>query len=140
MEFGRLSTTLKGQVVVELLISFAVFSLGVTSVWLLALDTLQNFSLAGDRIVALHLAAEGLEASRYIRDRNFGDLTAGPHGILLSGGQWVFSGTSDTVDNFIRTVTVTLSPGRADIISSVTWPSSIGQRDVSIFTRLTDWR
>jgi hypothetical protein len=62
--------------------------------------------LSGNRNRAISIAEEGLEAVRNIRDDSFSNLVVGTHGINNSEGEWQFSGSSDSVDIYTRTVTV----------------------------------
>ncbi len=105
----------------------------VLSVALLALVTLaittglvlgqQGASLAADRAQALFLAREGLEVARYMRDN---------HESLAD--------ESDTVGRFSRTRAITTDGARRDIIVTVSWEGVLGARELSLESRLTDWR
>ncbi|HSX07438.1 MAG TPA: hypothetical protein VLG11_00940 [Candidatus Saccharimonadales bacterium] len=64
------------------------------------------------------------------------------YGLSKSGGQWAFSGTSDTTDIFTRQLTVvTSSANRKTITSTVTWPQPGGTTgSVTLTTELTNWK
>lgn len=101
---------------------------------------------AGDRVRAVYLAEEGIEATRNITRASYANLVNGSFGLTQSGSplSWNFlgAGTTDTSTIYTRQVTVaTASTDRRNITSTVTWPqqgSSIGS--TSIMTRLTNWR
>ncbi|HKU18842.1 MAG TPA: hypothetical protein VJP80_06240 [Candidatus Saccharimonadales bacterium] len=67
---------------------------------------------------------------------------SGSYGLAKSGGQWIFSGSSDTTGIFTRQITVaTASTNRKTITSTVTWPQAGGTTgSVSITTRLVNWQ
>lgn len=103
---------------------------------------LQGISVSGNYARATLLAEEGIEAIRNIRDEDFSNLVDGTHGLALSGGTWIFSGSSDTTDVFTRTTTIsTISASEKEISSEVTWNGQNGRTGViTLLTRLTDWR
>ena len=96
---------------------------------------------AGQRSRAIFLAEEGLEAARNIRDENFTNLTVGNHGIT-STNKWLFSGQTDIVENFTRTVSVAdVNLQTKQVTSEVTWKQAGGNHvSVSFSTLFTDWR
>jgi len=136
-----MTTSFRGMTVVEAVVAIAVFVLicGV------AVQTYQGANAltkrAADKTKALWLAEEGIEATRSIRDENFGNLSNSSRGLLLSGGKWIFSGSSDTTEGYVRTVAVTLSGAdTAYATSTVSWSSNGATSTVALATRLTNWR
>lgn len=103
----------------------------------------ESTALAGQRARATFLAEEGLEAARNIRDASFSNLSDGTTGLAISGNQWIFSGTSDTTDDFYtRQITISAAgTDRKQVASTVTWQQN-NQRtgSVSLTTYLTKWR
>jgi len=97
---------------------------------------------SGTQNRALFLAHEGLEAVRNIRDENFSNLTNGSHGIAISGNVWTFSGVSNTVDIFTRTITLSDSgKQRKTITSQVVWQKNPQQQGtITLSTQLTNWQ
>lgn len=97
--------------------------------------------LAGARNTATFLAEEGLEAARNLRDNAFANLTIGTHGLVISGNQWVFSGTSDAVDIFTRQIVITSAgTNRLQVTSTVTWQQDLQRSgSVSLVTNLDNW-
>jgi hypothetical protein len=99
---------------------------------------------AGDRVRAVFLAEEGVEAFRNIGAAAYANLVNGTHGLTQSGAPlvWATSGTSDTSGIYTRqTVIADGGTNRKNVTSTVTWPqqgSSTGS--TSVITRLTNWR
>lgn len=102
---------------------------------------LQGISVSGEYARATLLAEEGLEAVRNIRDENFSNLSDGTHGLVLSGGTWSFSGSSDTTDIFTRTTTIsTVTETEKEISSEITWNGQHGRNgSITLFTRISHW-
>lgn len=131
----------RGQSLIEVLVSIGVFTVGVVAVGLLVFDAEISTRQGTERTQAVLLAKEGLEAARSIRDADFDSLTAGNHGIELSGNNWIFSGTADTQDQFTRQVAITdIDIDTKKIQSTVNW-QLIQARPISVTMTdyLTDW-
>jgi len=131
----------KGQSLVEVLVALGVFVIGVVAVGVLVIDAGTASRQGVERTQAVLLAREGLEAARSIRDADFDNLSSGSHGVVLSGDTWGFSGTSDTQDQFTRTITITsLDVDTKQVESSVTWQFTEARQSSVVFTDyLTDW-
>jgi len=137
----KISDVRRGFSLVEVMLAVAIFSL-IVSVFVGALIyAQQSVASFGGRTKAAFLAEEGLEAARNIRDAGFSNLTDGTYGLAISGGQWVFSGSSDTTDNFTRAITIsTIDPERKQVSSNVFWqenPQRTGS--VTLITYLNNW-
>src|SRR3990172_6077980 len=96
----------RGFSLVEGLLSAVILGLVVTTMFGAFVYGRESTRLAGARSRGGFVANEGIEAVRNIRDGAFSDLANGTHGLAISGGQWVFSGSSDVVDIFTRSLTV----------------------------------
>lgn len=133
----------KGFSTIETLLSSAILILIVTAFMGAYIYGNESTTLAGQRERAAFLAEEGLEASRNIRDENFSNLVNGTSGLVISGNQWTFSGSSDTTDSFYtRQITIsTAGTDRKQVVSTVTWQQN-NQRtgSVSLTSYLTNWR
>jgi len=130
-----------GQSLVEALIALSIFVIGIATIGFLVLDANVSSRQGVERTQATLLAQEGLEAARSIRDADFDNLTAGSHGIALSGNKWTFSGTSDTQDQFARTITVIdIDIDTKKVDGIVTWQfTEARQNSVTLTDYLTDW-
>lgn len=126
---------------VEHLLAAGLFALIVAMIagsLVYSLETARASGLADRAVLA---AQESLEAVRSIRDDDFVRLTDGTHGLALSSGQWVFSGTSDTLDDFVRSVNISpINSHTKKIDATVTWQQT-AQRPGSLIltTYLTNW-
>ena len=108
----------------------------------------QTTQVAGGIARASFLAQQGLEAARNIRDNsflsNFIDCpTTCYYGLAVAGGSWVFSGTSDVTDGFVRQIGVLngSDANRKIVTSTVTWQETVQRAgSVVITTELTNWR
>lgn len=139
-----LATNQAGFLLVEVILASAVFVLLVTALVGAYLYGQEVAALAGNRARAVMLAEEGLEATRNIRDENFTNLTPGKKGLVVSGGQWIFSGAQDTTDIFTRSIDIKKvgnDDNRKKVTVDVTWqqnPQRTGA--VSLESRLTNWQ
>ena len=131
-----------GQSLIEVLLAIAIFGLGLVTLVALVISGVNTQRLAQETDKALFLAQEGLESTRSIRDNLFTDVTLGNHGLAISGGRWIFSGASDTSEDFTRTISVRApSFYTRSVTSTVSWEFRSGQiKTVVLNTLLTNWR
>ncbi len=131
-----------GFTLIKALLSIALFAI-LATVFISSLIYGQDSErLAGDRARATFLAEEGLEAARNMRDADLANLTAGNHGLAVSGNSWNFSGTSDTTDIFTRQIVVADTDAKTKTITAnVSWQQNAQRNDtVTLTSRLTDWK
>lgn len=132
----------RGFSAVEVLLATALFSIIAAAISGSLIYGQQSTANAGSLSQAAFLADEGIEVVRNIRNDSFANLTDGTYGLVISGNQWIFSGSSDTVGQFTRQVVIsTMDSTRKTIASTVTWqqtPSRTGT--ITITTRLTAWQ
>jgi hypothetical protein len=97
---------------------------------------------AGRKQQAVYLAEEGLAASQNIRDGAFANLVDGTWGLTTTANQWNFSGGSDVVDIFTRSITITdAGASQKQVTSAVTWTDTAQRsQSIALETYLTDWR
>lgn len=138
----QLNTNLTGFSTVELLLSVALFAIIATAVVGGLVYGREGARLSLRRNQALLVAVEGLEAARTIRDGDFANLTDGTHGIDSGLGEWELSGSSDTVGEFTRALTIaSVDANRKNITSTVTWQQTpLRSGSLSLSTMLTNWR
>lgn len=136
-----IKTKPRGFSVVETMLAVSVLGLIVTAVMGAFLYVQKSSVLSGNRNRALLLAEEGLEASRNIRDSGFENLIAGTHGLSYEGGQWVLSGSSDSLGAYTRQLEVIdVDSDRKQVTSTVTWNQSQQRTGVvSLVTYLNYW-
>lgn len=126
---------------VEILLAVTIFGLLVTAFVGAYLYGEESTMLSGNRVRATFIAEEGLEVALNIRDSGFANLTVGTHGLVVSGNQWIFSGSSDVNGIFTRQVSVaSIDADRKSITSTVTWQQNAQRTgSVSLTTYLTNW-
>ncbi len=131
-----------GQSLLEVLIAVSVFLIVSASAVMLTSGGQDLLGDASQETQALEYAAEGVEATRAIRDAGWAGLTDGAHGLTLSGGAWQFGGASDTRDIFTRTVTVaTVDPFTKIATTTVLWQTDpLRPRRVALVQILTSWQ
>ncbi|EKD92920.1 MAG: hypothetical protein ACD_28C00300G0005 [uncultured bacterium] len=146
-----------GFVLIEVMLALSLFSLFSLGIFYLTLNTAQRNAKTQLQNEALFYAEEGMEAVRWMRDKDYLALNAGEYGLNFTEGEWRFVAAPDTSDEFFeRTVTVEdvyrdengniAQAGVYDletkkIISSVTWRwHSILPQSVRLETYLSDWR
>ncbi len=132
-----------GQSIFEFLIASTIFTIGIVAVILLTLDAHTVARRSTERTQAIFLAEEGLEAARSISDYSFADLTPGTHGLALSGNTWILSGTTDTNNQFTRSITIS-QPGDSEyekeITSTVSWAiTPTESKSIQLVETLTYW-
>ncbi|MBI4252912.1 prepilin-type N-terminal cleavage/methylation domain-containing protein [Candidatus Uhrbacteria bacterium] len=130
-----------GFSLVEIICASALFALLVVALLGAYLYGEEAQMLAGNRARAVLIAKEGLEAARNIRDASFANLSDGAHGLITSGNQWSFSGTSDTSDIFTRQIVISsIDAKRKNVTANVTWrQNELRNGTVSLATELSSW-
>lgn len=137
---------MKGQSLIELIIAIGIFIFVVSVLAFLVLDSYVAGRLASEITKANFLAEEGLEAARAIRDNSWLDLIAGSHGLVISGGHWIFQGISEDIHDQLRggarTIEIeNLDQNRKKVISRVNWQFSEGRpEEVRLVSYLTNWQ
>lgn len=152
----RTSASRPGMVLLEVVVSLGLIVIFAIAFAELTLGFPSSSRVGGGQIVAAHFAEEGLEATRSIADQNFSNLVNGVHGITSAAGTYGFTGSSDAMGDYVRTVTVAgvnrdgngnivQSGGTSDartksVISAVTWTPGEGTPlTVTLTTYLTQW-
>jgi prepilin-type N-terminal cleavage/methylation domain-containing protein len=112
---------LNGFSLIELMLAGAVFAIFATGI----VEALL-FGLAADRLgeettIATQYAAEGIEAVRSLKAKNFDDVAVTTAtGIARASGYWALSGTSNTNGKYTRIIAITTAnrDGGGDIDES----------------------
>jgi photosystem II stability/assembly factor-like uncharacterized protein/Tfp pilus assembly protein PilV len=151
----------RGFSLFEVVLAIGVFGVIAAGLLNLVIIPMTSSGNVADREKAVYLAQEGIEAAKSVRNAGWASLANGAHGLVQSGGLWVFSGASDqTVDGtttYTRVVTVagvnrdgsgdivtsggTLDPRTKHVTSTVSWtpPLTGTPLSVSYQTYLTHW-
>lgn len=133
---------LKGFSLIEVLLAGGLIAILVTAFVGVVVYGRESLMLSGNRNRAVYIAEEGLEAVRNIRDNNFSNLVDGTYGLSNSGLRWQFSGSSDTVDIYNRSIVVSeVDSETKQIAVNVSWRQN-AQRDglIQLMTYLTNWQ
>lgn len=130
------------SVLIEIIVSIGVFILIATSVVVMSLGSHTGTLRSEGRLEATAIAQQGLEAVRSIRDYDWTNLTSGTHGLSRANGYWEFSGLSDTIGDYTRSVLVTdIDQYRKDIVVNVSWDVITGvSNSLAMNSRFTDWQ
>lgn len=130
-----------GFVLIEVILASALFALLILACSVAILSGQEASVLGGNRTRAVFLAEEGLEAVRNIRDEDSAALTNGPHGLMVAGGVWTFSGAEDVTGIYTRVMTISdADTGSKEVTSRVTWQQNAQRAgEVTIVSRLSEW-
>ncbi len=146
-----------GTILVEIVIALALFMMLITAIVPLYLGVFKSNIRDMDQLKADLYTQEAFEAVRSIRDRNFSNLVNGTYVISRGSGLWNFSGSSDVIGKYTRTINISdlsrnsncdlvSSGGTVDIHSknitvTISW-SSGGDipEQVSSTIYLNDWK
>lgn len=108
--------------IIEVIIAVALFVIIAGSTTIVVLGSFSSTRLAKEEVKATLIAEEGLEAVQSIRNQDWNNLSVGTYGLSNSGGNWVFSGSSDVDPSGRYTRTITVSQverdGNGDVIST----------------------
>jgi prepilin-type N-terminal cleavage/methylation domain-containing protein len=132
-----------GFTLIEVLFAIMLLGIMLSSILLSLSGQYAHIAQSNTRLQAASLAEEGLEAARSIRDVSWNALSVGMHGLAFSGSGWTFSSTSDTLNGFTRTVTVSdATTHERNVDVTVKWipPGEHAQQTYALSTRLADWR
>ncbi|MFH1711947.1 MAG: hypothetical protein ABH846_01795, partial [Patescibacteria group bacterium] len=151
----KITKNKRGQTIAEAILAMAVFAIVGASVALVIIDALTDVRYGSELNEATYLVNEGLDATRSIRDNKWLDLTNGTHGLQTTSGYWEFSGTSETIGDYTRTVTVetvdrdtgfsiissgTRDPRTKKVTVEVSWDLTTGDtKTMNAVAYLMDW-
>jgi len=127
---------------VEIILALGILTLLIIGLGTSHLTSLDAVGLNSRRHQARHLAEEGQEAVRNIKDSSFTNLVDGTYGLAISGDHWVLNGGPDVSGEFSRQIVISSVDSQTKQISvTVSWPQS-PQRSgsVNLVSRLSNWR
>lgn len=147
----------RGFSLIEIVLAIAIFATISTSMVGVVLQGLGLNRLSAEETIANQYASEGLEAVKSIKNQSYSLLAdTATVGLSSSSGVWVFSGTSNSIDKYTRTISIspvqrdtsgnivqsggTADPSTKKITSTVNWTvSGSRQNSVLLSTYLTNW-
>lgn len=147
----------KGFGLLELIVAMALFMIVVVVGAGGVLQTYSINTLSGTETQAKLYAQEGVEATHSIAKQNWALMVPGAYGLDTGGGNWVFSGSSDTLGNYVRTTQIqtvqrdgsgnvvtsggTVDPDIFKVNVSIDWSLSPTRNNtVDLETYLTNYR
>ncbi len=134
----NIDNTTEGYSLVEVLLSIGLFVFivsGLAGALLYAQTSNQRVFLRNRGTL---LAEEGVEAVRAIRDASFTSLANGTYGLSATNGTCGYSGASENIGSYTRTITIASIDSHTKMVTStVTWGNGGSAR---IVTYLSDWR
>lgn len=138
--WSRIKAFQRGFSPVEVLLAATVFAFLTTALIGAIIYGRSSTANAGDRVRAVQIADEGIEAVRNLRDAAYANLTDGTYGLTQSGNQWVLSGSSDVTGIYTRQITLaSVDATRKTVTATVTWPQGTSTAQVNTTSRLTNW-
>lgn len=134
----------KGFSLVEMLVAMSVFLVFVLATTGVITTTSKTARHVSNTERATILAEESIEATRNLRDSDFGfnNLPDGTYGLSTTSNQWNLSGSSDTSGIFTRSVTIsTINGSQKKVVVTVSWADQVsGSNSITSNTYLTNWR
>lgn len=144
-----------GAVLIELIVSLAVFMIIVAGVFSTLLGSLRDTVDNKSQTEGHFLAQEGIEAVKSIRDNDWLDLADGTHGLTDGSGYWDFQGVSETIGDYTRSITIegvnrdvsgdivtsggSLDPRTKKITTTIDWIGIASAQSIITESYLTDW-
>lgn len=131
-----------GQSLIELLFAMALAVVSISAIAYALLGPQAAARQSIESIQAEALAEEGLAAVNVMTHVSFDDFTEGTFGLLYVDGQWAFDGSSDTHDQFERSVTLKeVSEDLYEVTSVVTWETTgVRESEVSLTSFISNWK
>jgi len=154
----KTTNSILGFSLVEVILATAIFTIMAVSGVTIILHSFSVNKLGEEESNAHLYAQEGIEAVRSIKNRAWGNLTAGTYGLATTGNQWNFLGTSDTKLKYTRAVIIssvnrdglgnivdsggTIDPDTMKVTTNVNWDFSEARtgNNISLVTYLSNFR
>jgi prepilin-type N-terminal cleavage/methylation domain-containing protein len=139
--FKKVHSSQDGFSLIEVLLAAVIFAFLVAGLIGAIIYGRSATASAGDRVRALQIADEGIQAVKNIRDASYANLVNGTYGLSKATGQWAFSGTSDVNGIYTRQIVIaTGGTNREAVTSTVTWTQANGSTGtVSLTDQLANW-
>jgi hypothetical protein len=153
----------KGFSIIEVVLAAAIFVTFATAAVVAIISGLNANRLGTEVAIANQFNAEGMEAVRSIKNQAFatvaGKAGLGNQGVVVSGGVWTFSGTSNSLASdtrFVRTIVVTstqrdasgnivvsgtVDPNTYKVVTTTTWNFNTARQNSVVLTEyMTNWK
>ncbi len=112
---------------VEIIISVAVIAFVVITIAGTIIGATTGPASTAEQTQAAELLNEGFTAVKAIRDNDFALLLAGSHGLQNNGNQWELNGSSDSIEGFTRTVSITnIDANTKEVTVDISWTPQLG--------------
>ena len=153
--------SLRGATIVEVLVAVLLFSLAIGPILYGAVSALTTATTIRDNLIAAHLAGEGVEIVRSIRDANWFNgrafnaglangtyqaqwdsaaLVPTTNALILKSSSGVYNYTVGTVTPFRRNIVVfNASATRILVFSVVTWTERNRNKNIVVESQIFDW-
>ncbi|MFA6520808.1 MAG: hypothetical protein WCT53_00255 [Candidatus Gracilibacteria bacterium] len=128
-------------ILLEAILAIGIIAMVFTGIIGVSLGGLTGTLRGEERLPAVALAQESLEAVRSIRDFSWENLTAGIHGLSDTSNYWALTDTPDAVGIYTRQVTVAdVDAATKDVVVSIGWEVLPGvNNEIEITNRFTNW-
>jgi prepilin-type N-terminal cleavage/methylation domain-containing protein len=132
---------MRGFSLIETIIAMGLFVVIASSGIFSSLGALVLNRLGDENTQAGIIATEGLEAVRSIKKQSWSNLSDGIYGIGVSNNLWRFVGTTNTINQYTRTIGIsTIDADTVRVDSTVTWNFAPSRNNTVSFTQyLTNW-
>lgn len=140
------SSSSSGFTLIEVLLASSLLIIVISGIVGAIFYGTESSIISAKRTQATHIAEQGLEAVRNIKDsdyQTFSALADGIYGLQQSGGQWqLVANNPDTQGNFTRTITLsTVNATTKEVNISVNWQQNLQRTGLfNLVGRLTNWR
>ncbi|MFM2393443.1 MAG: hypothetical protein RLZZ546_1425 [Bacteroidota bacterium] len=133
--------TKKGFALAEVLVAISIFGIFSALFFGFFQTNRNSFEHVNKKDTAVYLAKEGIEATRYIRDQNFSNLTTGTWGLSTSTNKWVLNGSSNDINGFLREIIISnVDSSTKKIESKISYNLSGATTTLSLIGYLTYWQ
>lgn len=130
----------KGQAVIEILVAMGVAALMLPAILTGFISSRQGKVQQNQRLKAIGLAREAIEAVRSVRQENWSNIaTNGIYHPEISGSSWILSPGEETIGDFTRRITIEdynrdrqVDPSTKKVEIKITWDSILPSNITSV--------
>lgn len=135
-----------GFTIIEVLLASSLLIIVISGIVGAIFYGTESSIISAKRTQATHIAEQGLEAVRNIKDSNyqaFSSLADGTYGLQQNSGQWqLIPNSPDLQDGYTRTITLSsINTTTKEVTINVNWQQNLQRTGVfNLVGRLTNWR